>query len=114
LVTHPADFGILRGITRSVILDLADREGVAVEERRFSVEEALAASEAFVTAASTLVMPVVEIDGRPVGNGKPGRLAMELRARFHEAAETAPAWSAPAALSDTSNTKKTARIEIRA
>jgi D-alanine transaminase len=114
LVTRPADFGILRGITRSVILDLADREGVAVEERRFSVEEALAASEAFVTAASTLVMPVVEIDGRPVGNGKPGRLAMELRARFHEAAEIAPAWSAPAALSDTSGTKKTARIEIRA
>lgn len=106
LVTRPADFGILRGITRSVILDLAGRAGLAVEERRFSIDEALAAREAFITAASTLVMPVVRIDGRSVGDGRPGRLAMELRAGFHEAAETAPAWSAPAAPSDTSDTRK--------
>jgi D-alanine transaminase len=106
LVTRPADFGILRGITRSVILDLAGRDGLAVEERRFSVEEALAAREAFITAASTLVMPVVKIDGRLVGDGKPGRVATELRARFHEAAETAPAWSAPAAPPETSDTGK--------
>jgi D-alanine transaminase len=114
LVTRPADFGILRGITRSVILDLAACHGLRVEERRFSVEEAVAAREAFLTAASTLVMPVVGVDGKPIADGKPGRVATELRARFHEAAETAPAWSTPARLSDRPDLKKTAGTEIRA
>lgn len=94
LVTRPADRGILRGITRSVLIDLAKREGLAVEERRFTVEEALSAREAFLTAATTLVMPVVRIDGRMVADGRPGRLASHLRATFHSQAETAPAWSA--------------------
>jgi D-alanine transaminase len=108
LVTRPADFGILRGITRGVLLDLAGCHGLKVEERRFSVKEALAAREAFVTAASTLVMPVVRLDGNPIGDGTPGRLATELRERFHEAAETAPAWSRPASLADAADLKKTA------
>jgi D-alanine transaminase len=95
LVTRPADFGILRGITRSVVFELAAREGLAVEERRFSLDEALAASEAFITAASTLVMPVVRIDGAAVAAGVPGRISTELRARFHDMTETAPAWSGP-------------------
>src|SRR5690606_17274721 len=72
LVTRPADHGILRGITRQVVLDLAAREGLKVEERAFSVEEAKQAGEAFITAASTLVMPVVRIDDSPEGNGHPG------------------------------------------
>lgn len=90
LVTRPADVGILRGITRTVVLDVAARQGVKVEERAFSVEEAYAAREAFITAASTVVMPVVRIDGRPIGNGHPGSLAQSLRAAFHEVAEIAP------------------------
>jgi D-alanine transaminase len=110
LVTRPADFGILRGITRGVMFDLAAREGLTVEERRFSVAEALAAREAFITAASTLVMPVVKIDGKPVSGGMPGRLAIELRARFHDMAETAPAWSGPRR-SDTSDSRKTGGFE---
>ena len=114
LVTRPADFGILRGISRSVILDLAGCRGIRVEERCFTVAEALAAREAFVTAASTLVMPVVRIDGRPIGDGKPGRLATELRARFHEVAETSPAWSTPGSLLHVADLKKTAVSEIRA
>ena len=93
LVTRPADQGILRGITRSVVLDLVAREGLSLAERPFSVAEALAAREAFVTAASTLVMPVVKIDGKPVGTGRPGPLATELRRLFHSQAETAPPWS---------------------
>ena len=93
LVTRPADQGILRGITRSVVLDLVAREGLSLAERPFSVAEALAAREAFVTAASTLVMPVVKIDGKPVGTGRPGPLATELRRLFHSQAEAAPPWS---------------------
>jgi D-alanine transaminase len=87
LVTRPADSGILRGITRSVVLEVAEADGIAVEERRFTVAEAKAAREAFITAATTLVMPVVRIDGAPVGDGNPGPLARKLRHRFHDVAE---------------------------
>jgi D-alanine transaminase len=90
LVTRPADNHILRGVTRSVVIDLAAREGLKVEERAFTVAEALAAREAFLTAASTIVMPVVTIDGRPVADGRPGKLATRLREQFHSQAEIAP------------------------
>jgi D-alanine transaminase len=83
LVTRPAEHGILRGITRTVVLDVAADEGIAVEERPFSVAEAKAAREAFITAASTIVMPVVRIDDVAIGNGAPGSIATRLRARFH-------------------------------
>jgi D-alanine transaminase len=89
LVTRPADTGILRGITRTVVLEVAAQQGLKVEERAFSVEEAYAAREAFITAATTIVMPVVRIDGRPIGNGHPGSIAQGLRAAFHEVAEIA-------------------------
>jgi D-alanine transaminase len=87
LVTRPAHLGILRGITRTVVLEVAAQEGVAIEERPFSVDEALSAAESFITAASQLVMPVVKIDGKSVGDGRPGPIARALRARFHEFAE---------------------------
>jgi D-alanine transaminase len=89
LVTRPADTGILRGITRTVVLEVAAQQGLRVEERAFSVEEAYTAREAFITAATTIVMPVVRIDGRPIGNGHPGSVAQGLRAAFHEVAEIA-------------------------
>lgn len=87
IVTRPAEFGILRGITRTVVLEVAAREGMKVEERKFTVAEAKAAKEAFNTAATTLVMPVVRIDDSPVGNGAPGSVATRLRAAFHDLAE---------------------------
>lgn len=90
LVTRPAEHGILRGITRTVVLDVAAAEGIRVEERAFTVAEAQAAREAFITAATQLVMPVVRIDDRPVANGAPGSVATRLRARFHDFAEAAP------------------------
>ncbi|MCX5494099.1 D-amino-acid transaminase [Kaistia dalseonensis] len=93
IVTRPAESGILRGITRSVILDLAAADGLNVEERAFSLEEAKTAREAFITAATTLVMPVVQIDGAPVANGAPGIVATQLRQRFHDFAAQAPIWS---------------------
>jgi D-alanine transaminase len=87
VVTRPADHGILRGITRTVVLDMLRRQGLELEERPFTVDEAYAAREAFITAASQIVMPVVRIDGRPIGNGAPGLVASTLRRDFHRHAE---------------------------
>jgi D-alanine transaminase len=87
VVTRPADHGILRGITRTVVLDVIKQQGLRLEERAFTVEEAQAAKEAFVTSASQLVTPVVRIDGKPVGNGAPGLVAGALRRDFHRFAE---------------------------
>jgi len=90
LVTRPAEFGILRGITRTVLFAVAERLGLTIEERAFTPEEAKAAKEAFITAATTLVMPVVTIDGAVVGNGHPGETALALRHAFHGSAESVP------------------------
>jgi D-alanine transaminase len=87
VVTRPADNGILRGITRSVLIDVIKAQGLEFEERPFTVAEAQAAREAFLTSASQIVMPVVRIDDRPVGNGAPGSVATALRAEFHRHAE---------------------------
>jgi D-alanine transaminase len=89
LVTRPLDTGILPGITRSVVMDELKAQGLKVEERPFTVEEAYAAREAFVTSASQIVMPVVSIDGRPVGNGAPGLITSRLRGDYHRHAEIA-------------------------
>jgi len=89
LLTRPADHGILRGITRTVLLDVIAAHALTLEERAFTVEEAYAAREAFVTSATQIVMPVVRIDGRPVGNGAPGLVASALRRDFHRHAELA-------------------------
>jgi D-alanine transaminase len=88
VVTRPADHAILRGITRTVLLDAIRAHELTLEERAFTVEEAYAAREAFVTSASQIVVPVVRIDGKPVGNGAPGAVAMALRREFHRFAET--------------------------
>ncbi len=87
LVTRPNGTDILPGITRITASEVARRAGLSIEERKFNVAEAKAAREAFMTAASTIVMPIVRIDGTDVGDGKPGPIATELRAAFHEVAE---------------------------
>jgi len=93
IVTRPLSNAILPGITRLSVLRLAREQGLTLEERLFTVEEALAADEAFLTSASSFVMPVVSIDGKLVGSGKPGPLVRKLRALYIEAA-TAPAKAA--------------------
>lgn len=87
IVTRHVDNGILSGVTRGTLLDLIRKEGLQVQERRFSLAEAKEAREAFITGATTLVMPVVSLDGEPVGDGRPGPLATRLRALFHKIAE---------------------------
>jgi D-alanine transaminase len=89
VVTRPADSGILRGITRAVLIEAIKAQGLEFEERAFTVQEAKDAREAFITAASQIVMPVVRIDGRSVGNGRPGPVALALRRTFHRHAEWA-------------------------
>ena len=87
VVTRPADHGILKGITRTVLFDVIKAQGLSVEERAFTLLEAYAAREAFVTAASQIVLPVVRIDGRAIGEGKPGPVATALLRAFHGYAE---------------------------
>jgi D-alanine transaminase len=87
VVTHPLGQDILPGITRSVVLDVIKAQGLAFEERAFTLEEAYAAREAFITSASQIVIPVIAINGRPVGNGAPGLIAAALRRDFHRHAE---------------------------
>ena len=93
VVTRAADHAILRGITRDVLIEAIAAQGLTFEERAFTVAEAQAAREAFLTSASQIVMPVVRIDGQPVGDGKPGPVAPALRQAFHRHAEwAADAW----------------------
>jgi D-alanine transaminase len=84
LRTRDTNANILRGITRKTLIDLAAEAGIAVSQRPFTVDEAKAAKEAFLTAASTLVMPVVAIDGHKVADGKPGPVGMRLRALYEQ------------------------------
>jgi D-alanine transaminase len=95
LVTRSADRGILRGIARGVLMDLTSRKRLKVEERSFTVAEALAAREAFITSATAIVTPVVKIDDKPVGDGRPGPIAQRLRRDFHGQAEAASVLSSP-------------------
>jgi D-alanine transaminase len=82
VVTRPADVTILRGVTRMALLDVLARENLKFEERPFSLKEALAAREAFLTSATTAATPIVSIDGKPVADGKPGQVALALRAHL--------------------------------
>ena len=87
LITHPLGSDILPGITRSVVIDAVKAQGLAFEERAFRVEEAYGAREAFIASASQIVLPVVAIDGRSIGNGAPGLIASGLRRDYHRYAE---------------------------
>lgn len=79
IVTRQVSNSILHGITRRALLRFAAETGLAVEERGFTIREAKAASEAFITSASAFVTPVVEVDGAPVGGGEPGPTVRRLR-----------------------------------
>ena len=83
VVTRSARSGILSGITRSVLIEVMEALQVRFEERPFSPAEARDAAEAFVTSASQIVMPVVSVDGQPIGDGTPGEISRRLRQEFH-------------------------------
>ncbi|MEM8920388.1 MAG: D-amino-acid transaminase [Pseudomonadota bacterium] len=83
LTTRNLSNRILAGITRGAVTDLYPND-VRLEERAFSLEEAFAAREAFQTSASSLVAPVVSIDGRPIADGTPGPITRRIQARYFE------------------------------
>jgi D-alanine transaminase len=86
LRTRDTQANILKGITRTAIMALIEEEGIELDERPFSVEEAKQAREAFFTAAGAFVMPAVSIDGVKIGDGTPGPIATKLRERYLEEA----------------------------
>ncbi|MFN9929033.1 MAG: D-amino-acid transaminase [Phenylobacterium sp.] len=86
LRTRDTQANILRGVTRLSLLDVAREAGLEVQQRPFSVAEAKAAREAFITGAGSLVLPVVKIDGDPVGDGRVGPVASRLRRLYIERA----------------------------
>ena len=86
LVTRSLGHEILAGITREAVLRLARTSSLQIEERPFSLAEAEEAAEAFITSATTFVMPVVSIDGKPVGDGRPGPVTRQLRELYITAA----------------------------
>lgn len=87
IVTRQLSTALLPGITRKTVIRLAEEAQLRVEERAFSVEEALDAQEAFLTSATSLVMPIVNIDGKPVGSGKVGPLVRRLRELYLDMAQ---------------------------
>jgi D-alanine transaminase len=86
LVTRQLGNEILAGITRKAVLRLAQEQQLALEQRPFSIEEAASAREAFITSATTFVMPVVSLNGQPVGDGRPGAVTRRLRELYIETA----------------------------
>jgi D-alanine transaminase len=88
LRTRDTNANILRGITRNTLLDVIRREGLEVDERPFTPADALSAKEVFITGAGTLVLPVVTVDGKPVGEGRPGPVAARLRRLYIEQARS--------------------------
>jgi D-alanine transaminase len=87
LVTRPIGNDILAGVTRATLKDTAAKAQMKVVERPFTVAELMAAREAFLTSASNILMPVVKVDGKAIGDGKPGPVGARLRAAFHGVAE---------------------------
>lgn len=87
LRTRDTNANILRGITRSTLLSVIQREGMEVDERPFTPADAVAAREAFITGAGTLVLPVVAVDGKKVGEGRAGPVATKLRRLYIEQAK---------------------------
>lgn len=84
LITRPLSNSILPGIRRRTLLEIARGAGIEVDERTFTVEEALAADEAFISSATTMALAVVSIDGQTIGNGKPGPITQQLRELYQE------------------------------
>lgn len=99
LVTHPSTNGILSGITRATVMRLAADAGYKVEERAFTLDELFDAKEMFLTGTTTFVLPVVQVDDRPVANGSPGTVSLDLSKRYFEFLNShdASAWTLKAA-----------------
>lgn len=86
IITRPLSNAILPSIRRKLLMELTKTHGIKVEERLFTIEEALNADEAFMASATIFVLPIIEIDGKAIGSGKPGPMVKKLREMYIEAA----------------------------
>ena len=84
LKTPPTEAGILEGITRAVVLELARELGISAEESPMTRQDIYSADECFITGSAAELIPVIKVDGRPIGTGKPGPMTMRLHERFHQ------------------------------
>ena len=84
VITRPLSNSILPGIRRRTLLELAEQSGITIEERLFTLEEALAADEAFISSATTMALGVVNIDGHQIGDGTPGPVTLQMRKLYTE------------------------------
>jgi D-alanine transaminase len=89
LVTRPPSHHMLNGVTRLTLLRLAGELGIAIDERAFTLQEAAAAAEAFMSSATTFALPITRIDGKPVGDGRPGPMVARLRTAYLAGADRA-------------------------
>jgi D-alanine transaminase len=92
ILTRPAQHGILKGITRTTLMDVAARLDLNIREEAFSVERMLGAREVFITAATSICFPVVEVDGKTIANGHPGSVSQKIREAFFDVAEKTSIW----------------------
>ena len=88
LYTPALDLGILAGVTRATLLDLAHDMGYEVREGWFPVADMAAGEEAFTSSSVRELMPIVGLDGRPIGDGRPGPTAIELQAALRRLASS--------------------------
>jgi branched-chain amino acid aminotransferase len=84
LLTPPIDAGILQGITRDAVIELAKQDGLTVREIPLTKHDVYISDECFLTGSAAEVIPVVKVDSRPIGDGKPGVITRKLITRFHE------------------------------
>jgi branched-chain amino acid aminotransferase len=84
LKTPPLDAGILEGVTRNAVMELARAAGVPVQEPALTRHDVYTADECFLTGTAAEVIPIVKVDGRPIGTGKPGSITRRLREAFHQ------------------------------
>jgi branched-subunit amino acid aminotransferase/4-amino-4-deoxychorismate lyase len=84
LLTPPLSIGILEGVTRGLVLDLAYREHIPTQEGAFRPQELMDADECFITNSTIEVMPVTVMDGKPIGNGKPGPVTVALAQAYRD------------------------------
>lgn len=88
LITPPSHVGILEGVTRNTVMDLAREQGIPVEERLFTRYDVYVADECFLTGSAAELIPVIKVDGRTIGDGVPGSMTRKLILLFRELTRT--------------------------
>jgi D-alanine transaminase len=88
MLTHPANKKILNGITRGIVLEIADQNNIEYSEEVFSIDDLLDADEVFLTGTTTEIMPVVKVDGKIIGDGIPGKLTKVMQEHYKKYIQT--------------------------